>query len=117
MLHGDIVLLDDPIFTGWVEEYAADETALFDDFKAAWEKLMNRDMGLRPCAGTIPSIPEADSGTWGPLMVRLGWHCSGTYRVTDHIGGCNGARIRHAPEANWGSNTDVDLALDRLEPI
>jgi len=137
MLHGDIVLLDDPIYLEWVETYADDEDLLFDHFKAAWEKLMNRDMGLRPCAGDIPSIPpsqvdyeavkadvlallpdpEADSGTWGPLMVRLGWHCAGTYRSTDHIGGCNGARIRHDPEASWGSNTDVDLALARLEPV
>merc|ERR1712200_143874 len=61
--------------------------------------------------------PEADSGTWGPLMVRLGWHCAGTYRATDHIGGCNGARIRHDPEASWGSNKDVDLALQRLQSV
>jgi len=137
MLHGDVVLLEDESFKDWVEIYSEDEDLLRGDFKAAWEKLMNRDMGLRPCAGTIPEItetgvdyeavksdvldilpdPEADSGSWGPLMVRLGWHCSGTYRVTDHIGGCNGARIRHSPEADWGSNTDVDLALQRLEPI
>lgn len=139
MLHADVVLLDDPIYSQWVETYADDEDLLFDHFKAAWEKLMNRDMGLRPCAGTIPTIPpmameveyeavkadvlallpdpEADSGTWGPLMVRLGWHCAGTYRATDHIGGCNGARIRHDPEASWGSNKDVDLALQRLQSV
>jgi len=137
MLHGDYVLLNDTSFSHWLFEYANDEELLFQDFKAAWEKLMNRDMGLRPCAGSIPSIPEtdvdyeavkqdvlallpdpeADSQTWGPLMVRLGWHCSGTYRQTDHIGGCNGARIRHEPESKWGSNKDVDLALARLEPV
>jgi len=137
MLHGDYVLLNDTSFSHWLFEYANDEELLFQDFKAAWEKLMNRDMGLRPCAGSIPTIPEtdvdydavkqdvlallpdpeADSQTWGPLMVRLGWHCSGTYRQTDHIGGCNGARIRHEPESEWGSNKDVDLALARLEPV
>jgi len=141
MLHGDYVLLDDPSFHSYIELYANDMDALLTDFKAAWEKLMNRDMGLRPCAGNIPQIIETgvdydavkydviailpdddpnapvNHGTWGPLMVRLAWHCSGTYRETDHIGGCNGARIRHDPEANWGSNVDVDLALDRLEPI
>jgi len=141
MTHGDYVLLDDESFRGYIELYAQDMDALHDDFKAAWEKLMNRDMGLRPCAGDIPQIVETgvdyeavkadviailpdedpnapvDHGTWGPLMVRLAWHCAGTYRETDHIGGCNGARIRHDPEASWGSNVDVDLALNRLEPI
>lgn len=141
MLHGDIVLLDDPSFRSHVEVYANDIDALHNDFKHAWEKLMNRDMGLRPCAGNIPQIvetgvdydavkndvlailPDSDPnsdvnyGTWGPLMVRLAWHCSGTYRSTDHIGGCSGARIRHDPELNWGSNADIDKALNRLEPV
>jgi len=137
MLHADYVLLDDEEYTFWLNRYAEDEDLFYTHFKAAWEKLMNRDMGLRPCAGSIPAIPEtevdydavkqdvlallpdadADFQTWGPLMVRLGWHCSGTYRQTDHIGGCNGARIRHDPEASWGSNKDVDLALQRLEPV
>jgi len=137
MLHGDYVLLDDEDYVFWLNTYAEDEDLFFTHFKAAWEKLMNRDMGLRPCAGSVPEIPQvevdydavkedvlallpdadADFGTWGPLMVRLGWHCSGTYRQTDHIGGCNGARIRHDPEASWGSNKDVDLALQRLEPV
>merc|ERR1719357_667426 len=137
MLHGDYVLLDDTKYRSWVDIYADDMDLLYTDFKAAWEKLMNRDMGLRPCADTIPEKPETgvdydavkaeviktlpdpdhDAGTWGPLYVRLGWHCAGTYRETDHIGGCDGSRIRHAPEADWGSNKDVDLALQRLEPV
>lgn len=137
MLHGDYVLLDDEMYRNWIDIYADDMDLLYTDFKAAWEKLMNRDMGLRPCANTIPEIPETgidyeavkaeviktlpdpnhDAGSWGPLYVRLGWHCAGTYRETDHIGGCNGSRIRHKPEADWGSNKDVDLALDRLRAV
>jgi catalase-peroxidase len=32
----------------------------------------------------------ADNGHYGGLLIRLAWHCSGSYRTWDGRGGCNG---------------------------
>jgi len=52
-----------------VSAVQADLTALMTDSKDWW---------------------PADNGHYGGLMIRLAWHCSGSYRAWDGRGGCNG---------------------------
>jgi len=59
----------------------------------------------------------ADYGSYAGLFVRLAWHCSGSYRQSDGRGGCDGGRIRFAPEHYWQDNANLDKALKVLEPI
>jgi len=50
-------------------------------------------------------------------MIRLAWHCAGTYAKDDESGGSNGARMRFDPEASWGANAGLKVARDALEPV
>merc|ERR1719166_871512 len=62
-------------------------------------------------------VDMSDASNYGPEFVRLAWRCAATHRVTDYTGGCDGARIRLAPQRDWKLNEGLNEALDLLEPI
>ncbi|KAK6376554.1 heme peroxidase [Exophiala oligosperma] len=60
---------------------------------------------------------EYDDGSYGPVLLRLAWHASGTYDAATGTGGSNGATMRFAPESDHGANAGLKNARDFLEPI
>ncbi|EFJ41098.1 L-ascorbate peroxidase [Volvox carteri f. nagariensis] len=69
---------------------------------------------------SISSLLEAadyDDGSYGPLLVRLAWHASGTYDKSSCTGGSNGATMRFPPECEWAANRGLAIARQLLEPV
>ena len=60
---------------------------------------------------------EYDDGSYGPVLLRLGWHSSGTYDKETNTGGSNGATMRFPPEGDHGANAGLKAARDFLQPV
>lgn len=68
-------------------------------------------------AHRLHEVDDYDDGSYGPVILRLGWHASGTYDAETKTGGSNGSTMRFAPEGDHGANAGLKAARDFLEPI
>lgn len=57
---------------------------------------------------------DYDDGSYGPVLLRLAWHASGTYDKKDGSGGSDGATMRFAPESDHGANAGLTIARNLL---
>ena len=68
-------------------------------------------------AKLIEEHDEYEDGSYGPVLLRLAWHASGTYDTETKTGGSNGATMRFSPEADHGANAGLKVARDFIEPV
>merc|ERR1711970_461125 len=146
LLTSDVALMwEDESYKAIVTEFAEDIAAFDLAFEQAWYKLTTRDMGpvsrcnnddVPPAQPFQYPLPDPPAG-WPDFQVvreqiqeiinnseeaigmftRLAWQCSSTFRSTDYLGGCNGARIRFSPQKDWPVNINVENAIESLKPI
>lgn len=147
MLTTDIALRDDPIYGPISKKFHADPDAFADAFAKAWFKLTHRDMGpveryvgsqipegnqlwqdvVPPCTHPLVDASAIDelkksvlaSGLSVSRLVLTAWASASSYRITDHRGGANGARLCLEPQRSWAVNEPESLsrALDCLQNI
>lgn len=72
---------------------------------------------VRKAIADMLDVEDYDDGSYGPLLVRLAWHASGTFDKKDGSGGSCGATMRYSPESADGANAGLDVARNLLEPI
>lgn len=77
----------------------------FEDYQKVYngiaEKLVDKD--------------DYDDGSYGPVLLRLAWHCSGTYDKDSNTGGSYGGTMRFSKEQQDPENPGLDHGRDFLE--
>jgi catalase-peroxidase len=147
MLTTDLSLRLDPAYEKISRRFLEHPEQFADAFARAWFKLTHRDMGPRAryLGPEVPSeeliwqdpIPKANhaplsdadvkalkekvlaSGLSVAELVSTAWGSASSFRGGDKRGGANGARIRLAPQKDWGANNPAQLqkVLGKLESI
>jgi len=100
----------------YAEAYAEAPTAPAD-----WKQVRNDIAELLDNDKVVnPSVDGAGYGGGGfvaPMILRLAWHCAGTWCKTAQNGGSEGATMRFKPECDHGGNAGLGIARNLLEPI
>lgn len=90
---------------------AKETTGVFTPQQEDYQKVYNE------IAARLEEKDDYDDGSYGPVLVRLAWHASGTYDKETGTGGSNGATMRFAPEGDHGANAGLVAARDFLTPV
>ncbi|KAL9039477.1 MAG: hypothetical protein Q9180_002503 [Flavoplaca navasiana] len=108
---GAYYLRNNPSLSQAKEGTSGETRGVFTPTKDDYQKVYNL------VASRLEEKDDYDDGSYGPIIVRLAWHCSGTYDKMTNTGGSNGATMRFAPEGDHGANAGLKAARDFLEPV
>ena len=86
-----------------------------EEFKTLDLKAVKKDIAV--VMKTSQPWWPADYGNYGPFFIRMAWHSSGVYRITDGRGGPSGGQQRFEPLNSWPDNVSLDKARRLLWPI
>ncbi|KAH7907718.1 heme peroxidase [Hygrophoropsis aurantiaca] len=90
---------------------AAKAAVNYTPTKADYQKVYNRIAEIMDDAG------EYDDGSYGPVLLRLAWHASGTYDKATNTGGSNYATMRFDPEALHAANAGLAVARGLMDQV
>jgi cytochrome c peroxidase len=82
-------------------------TPKFEDYQKVYNEIAER----------LEEKDDYDDGSYGPVLVRLAWHASGTYDKETGTGGSNGATMRFNPEGGHSANAGLQTAREFLDPV
>jgi cytochrome c peroxidase len=88
----------------WILSLCYDDDVVFFQVYEAIAKILDED-------------PDYDDGSYGPVLVRLAWHASGTFDKSSGTGGSHKGTMRFDPEAKHDANAGLHIARQKLEKI
>ncbi|MDX2701981.1 catalase/peroxidase HPI [Streptomyces sp. PA03-6a] len=104
-----------------LRKHPAEADPMGEDFDyAAAFRTLDLDALARDVDDALTTSQEwwpADFGHYGPLVIRMVWHCAGTYRIHDGRGGAGAGMQRFAPLNSWPDNRNLDKARRLLWPV
>ncbi len=113
------------VLGGWVAQLveadaklaaSAPQQILWNAIRKDVIAIIEDEKSLNPGVDGYPGN-TGGGGDVGPMLVRLAWHCAGSYDKASGTGGSNGATMRFKPESDHGGNAGLGHARALLEPI